>query len=75
MSTKFQKKEVEFRNQYPADRQERLIFKYTCPICLRYFNRILISSCCQNYLCRYCIGEMCKKAEKEKAYRIMCMFC
>lgn len=38
-------------------------FRYYCPICLRYFNYMLISECCHNYLCHYCADEM---AEREK---------
>ncbi len=28
--------------------------RYNCPICLDYFNTILVSSCCGNYICRFC---------------------
>jgi hypothetical protein len=27
---------------------------YNCPICLDFFNTILVSSCCGNYICRFC---------------------
>lgn len=50
-------------------------FKYYCPICLRYFNHMLISSCCENYICRLCIGWQAKKAKKDENYRILCSHC
>jgi hypothetical protein len=67
ITTKYSKKEIECRNEYPAgwDEQacdDRKVFKYYCPICLRYFNHILVSTCCNNYICRHCIGLYAKKA-------------
>lgn len=59
--TKYKKKHVSYRVEYPSGWndsavEERKVFKYYCPICLRYFNHILISSCCNNYICRHCIS-------------------
>lgn len=51
------------------------MYKYCCPICLRYFNTILVSSCCMNYMCRLCIGEMAKKAKKDSNFIIRCPHC
>ena len=28
--------------------------KYNCPICLNFFNFVLVTSCCDNYICRDC---------------------
>mgnify|MGYP000152945795 CR=1 FL=1 len=58
----FAKSEVEAITDYPSGWDEDAIasrnkFKYYCPICLRYFNHILISNCCNNYICRFCIGQ------------------
>jgi len=50
-------------------------FKYCCPVCLRYFNHILVSSCCSNYICRLCIGDMAKKAKNQTNYVIRCVHC
>ena len=36
---------------------------------------MLVSSCCKNYICRYCIGEMAKKAKKDKKFIIKCSHC
>jgi hypothetical protein len=40
-----------------------------------YFNTVLVSSCCKNYICRICIGEMAKKAKKDHKYTIRCTHC
>jgi DNA-directed RNA polymerase subunit RPC12/RpoP len=34
------------------------IFKYECPICMYFFTAILVSKCCRNYVCHYCIEEI-----------------
>ena len=36
---------------------------------------MLVSSCCKNYLCRLCIGEMAKKAKSNRDYVINCTHC
>ncbi len=36
---------------------------------------MLNSSCCGNYICRLCIGEMAKKAKREKEFVIRCAHC
>jgi hypothetical protein len=74
--TNINKRDVLCRDYYPAnDREERKIFKYYCPICLRYFNTVLVSSCCENYICRFCIGDMAKKARTDTNFRILCSHC
>ena len=32
----------------------KIELNYYCPICLEYFNSILVTSCCSNYICRIC---------------------
>ena len=66
IKTKISKKHVKHLDEFPQTLEEQQIYKYCCPICLCYFNTILISSCCKNYICRMCIGEMAKKAKKNK---------
>jgi hypothetical protein len=61
INTKYTKREILCINDYPEGWsydaiEKRKEFKYYCPICLRYFNHILISNCCNNYICRFCIG-------------------
>jgi hypothetical protein len=51
ISTIYQKNDIAYVDEYPAgeseeDRVKRDIYKYYCPICLRYFNHILMSNCC-----------------------------
>jgi len=76
IKTKINKKDVQVRDYYPShDKVERKLFKYYCPICLRYFNTILVSTCCDNYICRFCIGDMAKKAKCEKDFVISCSHC
>lgn len=57
------------------DPDQAHIYKYCCPVCLMYFNTVLVSSCCKNYICRICIGEMAKKAKKDHKYTIRCTHC
>ena len=67
---------MQVRDNYPADnKEERKVFTYYCPICLRYFNTILVSSCCDNYICRFCIGDMARKAKTDDKYKIHCSHC
>lgn len=75
INTKFTKKDIKFKDEYPIGRgeegdEERKVYKYNCPICLRYFNHILVSTCCNNYICRYCIGCQAKKALSDDKYVI-----
>ena len=51
------------------------VFKYYCPVCLRYFNHMLVSSCCNNYICRLCIGQMARRAKTTPQYIIRCCHC
>ena len=62
-------------SEYPKEKDLRATFKYCCPICLRYFNTILVSNCCQNYVCRMCIGDMAKRAKRNKGFVIRCSHC
>lgn len=36
---------------------------------------MLVSTCCKNYICRFCIGEMARKAKQDKAFVIKCSHC
>ena len=75
INTVYQKAQIECLEVYPVEDTDeaqmlREKFKYYCPICLRYFNHMLISSCCDNYICRLCVGWQAKKSKKEEEYRI-----
>jgi len=73
VKTKISKKDIQFVEMLSENTHEQ--FKYACPICLRYFNTILVGSCCKNYICRLCIGEMAKAAKKDPKYIIRCAYC
>jgi hypothetical protein len=80
ISTAVNKKDVRFMDEYPADdcsehRELRKVYKFYCPICLRYFNHMLVSSCCNNYICRLCIGWQANKAKRDPEYTIQCSHC
>jgi len=50
--------------------------KYNCPICFRFFNRILSLSCCQNYLCHFCAEDMNSRViNNDKVPNVSCPFC
>ncbi len=67
-------KDIEFREFYPEEREEKYKFRFYCPICLRYFSSMLMSQCCFNYLCRLCVDDMLKREKKEKSYIGSCPF-
>ena len=72
--TTVDKSTIEIREFYPEDREERFKFRFYCPICLRYFNSMLISQCCYNYLCQYCTDDMTSREKKDKDYKASCPF-
>jgi hypothetical protein len=43
IQTKFKLQDVEYCDFLPEEREQRYLFQYYCPICLRYFNTILVS--------------------------------
>lgn len=75
VKTKYLKKDILFKADYPSDPEERAIYKYNCPICLQYFNHILVSTCCSNYICRICIGKITNKSKSDHKYIIHCTYC
>lgn len=51
-------------------------FQYLCPICFRYFDRILETSCCGNYLCHFCVSDMNETTRKSTCQdQCKCPFC
>lgn len=36
---------------------------------------MLVSNCCHNYICRICIGDMAKRAKRNKEFVIKCAHC
>lgn len=33
-------------------------FRYSCPVCQRYFSHMLVTACCENYLCFFCASDL-----------------
>lgn len=57
--------QLQFASSIPKeDREGRHNLKYYCPICLRYFNSILESKCCKNYICRFCANDLVEQEAK-----------
>ena len=75
IKTNISKKDVLYKDELPENSTERKVYKYCCPICLRYFNTVLVASCWKNYICRLCIGDMAKRAKKDKNFVIRCSYC
>ena len=50
--------QIEISETTPRDRATQIKYCYYCPICLRYFTRILVSDCCKNYLCLFCARDI-----------------
>jgi hypothetical protein len=69
------KKDILFMADYSSDPEDRAIYKYCCPICLQYYNHMLVSTCCKNYICRICIGTIAIKAKTDPTYVIHCTYC
>ena len=58
----------------PEDRDQRLRFQFYCPVCLRYFNRILASACCRNYLCLLCVEDIRSQERKNPQFIAHCPY-
>eukprot|EP00347_Sterkiella_histriomuscorum_P001173 403373047 len=74
MDTNFKLEDIECCDFLPQDRQLRHEFKYYCPVCLRYFKNILISSCCINYLCHFCAVEQIEREQSVETYFAKCPY-
>lgn len=49
-------------------------FRYYCPICLRYFTHMLLTGCCDNYLCHFCMGDLKTQELKDANFKAGCPF-
>ena len=50
-------------------------YPHECPICFRYFNRILKLTCCGNHICAFCIDDLQNAALKSEKNGFVCCFC
>lgn len=72
-------------NERPANKEERAIYKYLCPICFRYYNETLECTACENYVCIPCARDLIKyelkrtkllvPQPKEDDVQIVCPHC
>ena len=54
--------------------ENKLEYRYNCPICLRYFNHMLVCSCCKNYLCRLCIRDLQEMEKRNEKFKAVCPY-
>jgi hypothetical protein len=66
IETKFHLPDLKISEFTPSSTQ-KLNFSYNCPICLRYFNTILVLKCCKQYICHFCIEDLSKSVKFEVA--------
>jgi hypothetical protein len=67
-------KDVKFVSEKPST-PRMTTYPHECPICFRYFNRILKLKCCDNHICAFCIDDMENKALKSDKNGFACCFC
>ena len=74
IQTNHKLEDIECCDFLPQEREERYQFKYYCPICLRYFNVMLVSKCCNNYLCHFCADEIVDRERTVLSYYGKCPY-
>ena len=69
LNTKYTVNEVKICKFTPRQSQNNM-YAYMCPICMYFFSTVLVTKCCKNYLCHYCVEEM-------KTYKLnfSCPYC
>lgn len=71
IETKFTTGDIE-RSEYTPANTLKSNLKYNCPVCLCFYNKILLTKCCNNYLCHSCALDL---KSKEDKYEIRCHYC
>lgn len=65
--SQFKEEDIKLVEFKPIDKEESKLYKYSCPICMRYFSSnhiiftfaaILVSDCCYNYVCHFCAKHL-----------------
>ncbi|CDW81815.1 UNKNOWN [Stylonychia lemnae] len=74
IETQHKLEDIECCDFVPQDRQVRYNFKYYCPVCLRYFNHILVSQCCFNYMCHFCADEQLERERNIDKFIAKCPY-
>ena len=70
IDSKFKSHEVKHIDNYPEEEVDQITYKFNCPVCLRYFDKILAGKCCGNYLCHLCTDDFIKMGEKNKHFKM-----
>jgi hypothetical protein len=70
INTKF--KEEDILSHIIPDKYRQI--RYNCPICLKFFNHILVLSCCKNYLCLLCVNYY-VDTNKKYSSKMKCPIC
>lgn len=47
---------------------------YNCPICFKFYNHILVTKCCRNYICLRCINDYIETSKKYSS-TLKCPLC
>ena len=63
LNTQFPIQDIQVSTNTPPHSKQEL-FKYNCPICMRYFSTILVSVCCGHYICRFCAEDLQRRTEE-----------
>lgn len=76
VKSKFSTEEVEFVDFIIPEHGKELgaKYKFYCPICLRYFTHILLTTCCDNYLCHLCTDDLKTQELKDQDFKALCPF-
>lgn len=70
ISTKVPKSSIMSSESYKKEMNN----KHNCPICLKYFNKIMKLSCCKNYICIFCAEDYLETCSRYE-YPLNCPFC
>lgn len=71
ITSNYTPEEIEPKEITPASTL-RNVYKYSCPVCLRYFSKVLLTKCCNNYLCHHCAHDL---QNKELNFDVRCHYC
>jgi hypothetical protein len=74
LDSQYKLEDVDWCDFLPEALDKRVIYKYYCPICLRYFNLMLLSKCCQNYICHLCVNDLQEQERKDSKFTAVCPF-
>jgi len=73
--TKFANSEIMTQEYTPKKPSLREVYRYNCPLCMRFFNTMLETSCCKNYICHGCASELQRYEETQTGFEVRCPHC